>query len=215
MKILVTGFDPFGENTINPSIEAVKLLPDTVQNIEIVKLEIPTKFDESAILVQDIIIKEEPDYVLHIGQAGGRSEMTPERVAINVDDASIADNAGKQPIDQTIQVNGEAAYFSTLPVKAMVQYMTEAGVAASVSNTAGTFVCNHIMYQTLHFLKTRFSDIKAGFIHIPFLPQQVVNRPNMASMPLDEIVRGIAAALKAIIDFDNQADLEIVGGKTH
>ena len=215
MKILVTGFDPFGEDTINPSIEAVKLLPDTVQNIEIVKLEIPTKFDESAILVQDIIIKEEPDYVLHIGQAGGRSEMTPERVAINVDDASIADNAGKQPIDQTIQVNGEAAYFSTLPVKAMVQYMTEAGVAASVSNTAGTFVCNHIMYQTLHFLKTRFSDIKAGFIHIPFLPQQVVNRPDMASMPLDEIVRGITAALKAIIDFDNQADLEIVGGKTH
>lgn len=215
MKILVTGFDPFGNDTINPSIEAVKLLPDMIQGVEIIKIEIPTKFGKSAALVQDVIEQVQPDYVLHIGQAGGRREITPERVAINMDDASLADNAGNQPIDQLIQVDGETAYFSTLPVKAMVQYMKEEGVSASVSNTAGTFVCNHIMYQTLHFVSQTYPNIKAGFIHIPFLPEQVVDRPNVASMPLDEIVRGITAALRAIIDFDNQADLESVGGKTH
>lgn len=215
VKILVTGFDPFGKDTINPSIEAVQLLPDTIKDVEIIKLEIPTKFEESAILVQQTIEQEQPDYVLHIGQAGGRHEITPERVAINMDDASLADNAGNQPIDQVIQDDGEAAYFSTLPVKAMVQYMREEGVAASISNTAGTFVCNHIMYQTLYFVNKAYPAIQAGFIHIPYLPEQVVERQNIASMALDDIVRGIIAALKAIIDFDKQADLKLIGGKTH
>lgn len=215
MKILVTGFDPFGKDTINPSIEAVKRLPDNINGVEIMKLEIPTKFDESAILVQETIEQVEPAYVLHIGQAGGRREITPERVAINIDDASIADNAGNQPIDQAIQKDGETAYFSSLPVKAMVQYMREEGVASSVSNTAGTFVCNHIMYQTLHFVNKTHPTIQAGFIHIPFLPKQVVDRPNVASMSLDEIVRGITAALKAMIDFSEQDDLQLIGGKIH
>ena len=215
MKILVTGFDPFGKDTINPSIEAVKRLPDNINGVEIMKLEIPTKFDESAILVQETIEQVKPDYVLHIGQAGGRREITPERVAINIDDASIADNAGNQPIDQAIQKDGETAYFSSLPVKAMVQYMREEGVASSVSNTAGTFVCNHIMYQTLHFVNKAHPTIQAGFIHIPFLPEQVVDRPNVASMSLDEIVRGITAALKAMIDFNELDDLQLIGGKIH
>ena len=215
MKILVTGFDPFGKDTINPSIEAVKRLPDKINGVKIIKLEIPTKFNESAILVQETIEQVKPDYVLHIGQAGGRHEITPERVAINIDDASIADNAGNQPIDQVIQKDGESAYFSSLPVKAMVQYMREEGVASSISNTAGTFVCNHIMYQTLHFVSKTHPTIQAGFIHIPFLPEQVVERQNVISMTLDDIVRGIIAALKAIIDFDQQDDLELIGGKTH
>lgn len=215
MKILVTGFDPFGKDTINPSIEAVKRLPDNINGVEIMKLEIPTKFDESAILVQETIEQVEPAYVLHIGQAGGRREITPERVAINIDDASIADNAGNQPIDQAIQKDGETAYFSSLPVKAMVQYMREEGIASSVSNTAGTFVCNHIMYQTLHFVNKTHPTIQAGFIHIPFLPEQVVDRPNVASMSLDEIVRGITAALKAMIDFNELDDLQLIGGKIH
>ena len=215
MKILVTGFDPFGKDTINPSIEAVKRLPDKINGVKIIKLEIPTKINESAILVQETIEQVKPDYVLHIGQAGGRHEITPERVAINIDDASIADNAGNQPIDQVIQKDGESAYFSSLPVKAMVQYMREEGVASSISNTAGTFVCNHIMYQTLHFVSKTHPTIQAGFIHIPFLPEQVVERQNVISMTLDDIVRGIIAALKAIIDFDQQDDLELIGGKTH
>ena len=215
MKILVTGFDPFGKDTINPSIEAVKRLPENINGVEIMKLEIPTKCDESAILVQETIEQVKPDYVLHIGQAGGRREITPERVAINIDDASIRDNAGNQPIDQAIQKDGETAYFSSLPVKAMVQYMREEGIASSVSNTAGTFVCNHIMYQTLHFVSKTHPNIQAGFIHIPFLPEQVVNRPNIASMSLDEIVRGITAELKAMIDFSEQDDLQLIGGKIH
>lgn len=215
MKILITGFDPFGNDTINPSIETVKLLPDIIQQAELIKLEIPTKFHKSAELVQTTIEQVKPDYVLHIGQAGGRAEITPERVAINMDDASITDNAGSQPIDKPIQLNGEAAYFSTLPLKAMVQYMKDADVSASISNTAGTFVCNHIMYQTLHFVSNEYPQIKAGFIHIPFLPEQVTNRPHVASMPLDEIVRGITAALNAIIDFDSKEDIKSIGGKTH
>ena len=215
MKILVTGFDPFGDDVINPAIEAVKRLPDTIDGVEIVKLEIPTVFYKSADVVKEAIEKEQPDYVLNIGQAGGRYELTPERVAINLDDARIADNEGQQPIDKEIKEDGDAAYFSQLPIKAMVDYMKKENIPASVSNTAGTFVCNHIMYQTLYLAMTEFPNIKAGFMHIPFLPEQVVERPNTPAMALEDIVKGITASLKAIIDFDGKADLETIGGKTH
>ncbi|SHF01874.1 pyroglutamyl-peptidase I . Cysteine peptidase. MEROPS family C15 [Atopostipes suicloacalis DSM 15692] len=215
MKILVTGFDPFGDDVINPAIEAVKKLPDTIDGVEIIKLEIPTVFYKSADVVKEKIEKEHPDYVLNIGQAGGRYELTPERVAINVDDARIADNEGQQPIDKPIKEDGDPAYFSQLPIKAMVDYMKKENIPASVSNSAGTFVCNHIMYQTLYLAMTQFPDIKAGFMHIPFLPEQVVERPNTPAMALDDIVKGITAALKAIIAFDGKEDLETIGGKTH
>lgn len=215
MKILVTGFDPFSDDVINPAIEAVKKLPDTIDGVEIIKLEIPTVFYKSADVVKEKIEKEHPDYVLNIGQAGGRYELTPERVAINVDDARIADNEGQQPIDKPIKEDGDPAYFSQLPIKAMVDYMKKENIPASVSNSAGTFVCNHIMYQTLYLAMTQFPDIKAGFMHIPFLPEQVVERPNTPAMALDDIVKGITAALKAIIAFDGKEDLETIGGKTH
>lgn len=215
MKILVTGFDPFGNDVINPAIEAVKRLPDTIDGAEIIKLEIPTVFYKSAEVVKEAIEKEKPDYVLNIGQAGGRFELTPERVAINMDDARIEDNEGQQPIDIPIVEDGAPAYFSQLPIKAMVDYMRKADVPASVSNTAGTFVCNHIMYQSLHLTNTEYPEVKAGFMHIPFLPEQVINRPNTSSMSLDLIVKGITAALKAIVDFDGKEDLKVVGGKTH
>lgn len=215
MKILVTGFDPFGDDSINPAIEAVKLLPDEINGVEIIKLEIPTVFYKSADVVAEAIEKEQPDYVLNIGQAGGRAELTPERVAINMDDARIEDNEGQQPIDVAIREDGESAYFSKLPIKAMVDYMKKENVPASVSNTAGTFVCNHIMYQTLYLAMTDYPEVKAGFMHIPFLPEQVLNRPNTPSMALDDIVHGITASLEAIIDFDGKADLETIGGKTH
>lgn len=215
MKILVTGFDPFGDDVINPAIEAVKKLPDTVNGAEIVKLEIPTVFNKSADVVREAIEKEQPDYVLNIGQAGGRYELTPERVAINIDDARIPDNEGQQPVDKPIKEDGEPAYFSQLPVKAMVDYMKNENIPASVSNTAGTFVCNHIMYQTLYLTMTKYPEVKAGFMHIPFLPEQVVERPNTPAMALDDIVKGITASLKAIVDFDGKEDLDAVGGKTH
>ena len=215
MKILVTGFDPFGEDSINPAIEAVKLLPDEIDDVEIIKLEIPTVFYKSADVVREAIEKEQPDYVLNIGQAGGRAELTPERVAINIDDARIEDNEGQQPIDKVIQKEGEPAYFSKLPVKAMVDYMKKENIPASVSNTAGTFVCNHIMYQTLYLAMTDYPEVKAGFMHIPFLPEQVLDRPNTPSMALNDIVHGITASLQAIIDFDGKEDLKTIGGATH
>lgn len=215
MKILVTGFDPFGDDIINPAIETVKKLPDVIDGVEIIKLEIPTVFEKSAEVVTKMIEKEQPAYVLHIGQAGGRYEMTPERVAINLDDARIPDNENNQPIDVPIVEEGEAAYFSQLPIKAMVDSMKKEGIPASVSNSAGTFVCNHIMYQTLYLTHTKYPKTKSGFMHIPFLPEQVIDRPNTPSMSLNDIVYGMIASIKAIIEFDGHKDLKMVGGKTH
>jgi pyroglutamyl-peptidase len=215
MKILVTGFDPFGDDTINPAIEAVKRLPEEIKGAEIIKLEIPTVFNKSAEVEKRAIEEHQPDYILNIGQAGGRFALTPERVAINEDDARIPDNEGKQPIDEPIKEDGQPAYFSQLPIKAMVTYMKDASVPAEVSNTAGTFVCNHIMYYSLYLTNKEYPNIKAGFMHIPFLPEQVTNRPNTPSMALEDIVRGIEAAIAAIVDFDGKEDMKIVGGKTH
>lgn len=144
MKILVTGFDPFGDDKTNPAIEVAKRLPKEINNATIIKLEIPTVFNKSAEVLKEAMEKEDPDYVLNIGQAGGRFGLTPERVAINQDDARIPDNEGNQPIDTVIQANGEPAYFSQLPIKAMTAAIQKEGLPASVSNTAGTFVCNHI-----------------------------------------------------------------------
>lgn len=214
MKILVTGFDPFGNDQINPAIEAVKLLPDTISGATIIKLEIPTVFYRSADQVKAAIQAEDPDYIVHIGQAGGRFGLTPERVAINIDDARIPDNEWQQPIDVAIQSDGAPAYFTQLPIKAMVQAIKQAGVPAEVSNSAGTFVCNHIMYQSLYLTHTVFPGKRAGFMHIPFLPEQVLNRPNTPSMALADIVKGITAALEAIVAFDGKADLKTIEGKT-
>ena len=215
MKILVTGFDPFGGDSTNPAIEAAKRLPDEINGATILKLEIPTVFGKSAEVVKEAMKKEHPDYVLNIGQAGGRFGLTPERVAINQDDARIPDNEGNQPIDTPIQEDGESAYFSQLPIKAMVTAMKNAGVPASVSNTAGTFVCNHIMYQTLYLTHTEFLNTKAGFMHIPFLTEQVIDRPETASMSLDNLVKGITVAIEAIVEFHGKEDLKIIGGATH
>lgn len=215
MKILVTGFNPFGQDTMNPAIEAVKRLPDTISGAEIIKLEIPTVFNKSAEVTREAMAKHDVDYVLNIGQAGGRSDLTPERVAINLDDARIPDNEGNQPIDVEIKADGESAYFSQHPVKAMVTAIKNAGLPASVSNTAGTFVCNHIMYQSLYLTHKEFPKAKAGFMHVPFLPEQVLERPGMPAMSLEDITRGIVAAIEAIVEFDGKEDLKAIGGQTH
>lgn len=214
MKILVTGFDPFGGEKVNPALEAVKSLPSVIHGAEIRWVEIPTVFYKSADVLEAEIVRYQSDVVLCIGQAGGRASLTPERVAINQDDARIPDNQGNQPIDTPIRLDGEAAYFSTLPIKAMVQAIKEVGLPATVSNTAGTFVCNHLMYQALYLADKKFPNMRAGFMHIPYMTEQVINKPNTASMNLDDIIKGIEAAIGAIVDYKDK-DLKIVGGATH
>ena len=213
MKLLLTAFDPFGGDAINPALEAVKLVADKIGRFAIVKLEVPTVFRKSIDTVAKAIEEEKPDVVLCIGQAGGRFEITPERVAINVDDARIKDNEGNQPIDIKIFEDGENAYFTTLPIKAMVEAIREANLPAAVSNTAGTFVCNHLMYGVLYTLAKKYPHIKGGFTHVPFIPAQVARRTPVAPyMALEDIKRGLEAAIAAI-DKNFDADINVNGGK--
>lgn len=213
MKILVTAFDPFGKEQTNPALEAVKLLPETIGDHMITKLEIPTVFKKSVAVIEQQLKSETYDAVLAIGQAGGRFEITPERVGINIDDARIADNQGNQPIDEVIQEDGAPAYFSNMPVKRLTQAMKDAGVPASLSNSAGTFVCNHVLYNLGYLHATAFPHIQFGFIHVPFIPEQVTNKPNTPSMALDTIVKGLKAAIAAL-STDNHDDA-IALGETH
>lgn len=213
MKILVTGFDPFGGEPINPAIESVKLLPDTIAGAEIVKVEIPTVAHKSLQKVEETIKECDPDVIVSIGQAGGRPDITVERVGINCDDFRIKDNEGNAPVDEPIFADGPAAYFSALPIKAMVENVKKAGIPASVSNTAGTFVCNHVLYGVRYICEHKFPGKKSGFIHIPFMTSQAVGKANIASMSLDDIVKGLTAAIEAIVL--NEEDIKVSGGKTH
>lgn len=210
MKILITGFDPFGGENINPALEAVKKLPDTILGQEVIKIEIPTVFRKSLEKIEENIQKHNPDVVISVGQAGGRFGVTPERVAINIDDARIKDNEGNQPIDISIYEDGEAAYFSNLPIKAMVKEMNDNGIPASVSNTAGTFVCNHVMYGILYLIDKKYPNIRGGFIHVPYIPSQVTTKPNTPSMSIDDIAKGLELSIKAVIE--NSSDIKTVGG---
>ena len=208
MKIIVTGFDPFGGEKINPSIECVKALPE-VEGVELIRLELPTVFKESAKRLNEVINEVKPDAVLSVGQAGGRPGITMERIAINVDDARIPDNINQQPIDEEIQVEGEAAYFSTLPIKRIVKAIREAGISAEVSNSAGTFVCNHIMYQALFAATKADKPFKAGFMHIPFIPEQTADKP---SLPLEESTKALQIAIETIRDYLNDEDIKVQEG---
>ena len=208
MKIIVTGFDPFGGETINPSIECVKALPE-IEGVELIRLELPTVFKESAKRLNEVINDVKPDAVLSVGQAGGRPGITMERIAINVDDARIPDNISQQPIDEAIQLDGEAAYFTTLPIKRIVKAIREAGISAEVSNSAGTFVCNHIMYQALFAATKADKPFKAGFMHIPFIPEQTTDKP---SLPLEESSKALQIAIETIRDYINDEDIKVQEG---
>ena len=210
MKILVTGFDPFGGEPINPAIESVKRLPDNIAGAEIIKLEIPTVRKKSLEKIEEAINEHNPDVILSIGQAGGRFDISIERVGINLDDFRIPDNEGNQIIDEPVFPDGENSYFVKLPVKAMVQNVQKNNIPASVSYTAGTFVCNHVLYGVLYLIEKKYKGKKSGFIHIPFLPQQVVDKRNMPSMELNTIVKGLTAAIEAIVK--NNEDIKEVGG---
>lgn len=200
MKILVTGFDPFGGEAVNPAYEAVKLLPDNIAGAEIVKLEIPTEFKRSMELLEEAISRERPDAVISVGQAGGRAEITPERVAINLADARIPDNAGNQPVDEPLAADGPAAYFATLPLKEMVKNVQDSGIPCRISYSAGTYVCNSVMYRVLHLAEVSGMGFCAGFIHVPYATQQTVTKPaGTPGMALTDIARGLEAAVEAVV----------------
>ena len=211
MKVLITGFDAFGGEPVNPAEEAVKRISDNIRGAEIIKVIIPTVQTKSVQAIERAIEEHNPDIVISIGQAGGRFDITPERVAINIDDYRIKDNEGNQPIDAVIQEDGQAAYFSNLPVKAMVKHMNDNQMPATLSNTAGTFVCNHVMYGILYMIDKKYPNIKGGFIHIPYMTSQVMDKKNTPFMSLDEIVRGLELAIEACIIYDK--DIEAIGGE--
>jgi pyroglutamyl-peptidase len=199
LKILITGFDPFGGEKINPSWEVVKSLPDRISSHQIVKLQIPTVFHESFGILKARWETEQPDCVLSVGQAGGRSGLSVERTAVNLDDARIPDNRGNSPVDNPVVPGGPDGYFSNLPVKAMVQASNRKGVPAELSYSAGTFVCNHIMYQILHRINSVCPGVKGGFVHVPFLPEQAAGKGAVPSMAFDTIHTGLLSMVEAIV----------------
>ena len=190
-RILVTGFDPFGGEAVNPAREAVLRLPDTVGGYEIAKLEIPTVFGLAAETVLQATEELCPHAILCVGQAGGRSAVTPEVVAINLREASIPDNAGNIPVNTPVIENAPAAYFATLPVRDMVQAVKEKGIPCTLSYSAGAFVCNDLLYTLLH--RYRDTDVQVGFVHIPYLPEQA--RDGKPSMELDTVVEALTAMI--------------------
>lgn len=193
-KLLITGFDPFGGETVNPSWEAVRLLPDRIGDYQLMKMEIPTVFSEAARLVLETADRLQPDVILCIGQAGGRKCVTPEVVGINLREARIPDNAGNMPVDTPVREDGPAAYFATVPVRDMVKAISAEGIPAALSYSAGTFVCNDVLYSILHH--THAAQVRAGFIHVPFLPEQAGE--NVPSLPLEKITEAIALAIGAL-----------------
>ncbi|WP_045046192.1 pyroglutamyl-peptidase I [Rouxiella chamberiensis] len=214
-KVLVTGFEPFGGERVNPSWEVVRKLADLqLSGVKLVVRQLPCVFGKAIEALNQAIDEVDPLMVICVGQAGGRVDFSIERVAINVDDARIADNDGQQPVDAPIVAGGPAAYFSTLPIKALVNGLRDAGIPAAVSQTAGTYVCNHVMYGLLHRMQRPDNRIeKGGFIHIPYLPEQAALHPGSASMSVETLLE--ALELTIVIALHTEKDLVIAEGATH
>ncbi|PKO76818.1 MAG: pyroglutamyl-peptidase I [Betaproteobacteria bacterium HGW-Betaproteobacteria-15] len=210
-RVLLTGFDAFGGDAINPSWLAVRALHGRqIAGHTVVAAQLPTVFGEALRELHGLLVKHQPALVICVGQAGGRSALSLERVAINVDDAPIPDNAGAQPIDAPVAPGAPAAYFSTLPIKAMLAALQREGLPAEVSQTAGTFVCNHVFYGLMHTIAANpeLRHTRGGFVHVPWLPEQ--GTPNMA---LDDVVRGLRVAVRAALV--TPQDTLLAGGATH
>jgi len=209
--ILVTGFEPFGGERTNPSWEICTQLPATVGRARVETLKVPCRFRDAIEAVAQAIERLRPSHVICLGQAGGRDRLSIERVAINVNDARAPDNGGAQPVDEAIVAGGPAAYFATLPIKAMAGAARGAGVPAEVSNTAGTYVCNHLMYGVLHYIAERRLATRAGFIHVPYSEAQVVDKPGQPSMGIAAMARGVQATLAAALE--HATDLKVSEGR--
>lgn len=208
--VLLTGFEPFGGEEVNPSQEIARHWHGRViGGHRVVGALLPCVFGAAITELKSQIRATKPVLVICTGQAGGRADITPERVAINVDDARIADNAGRQPVDRPIVRGGPAAYWSALPIKAIVAALRKHGVPARVSQTAGTFVCNHVFYGLMHALHTR-RGVRGGFIHVPFLPEQA--KQGQPSLPLETMVEAVGLAIKTALQI--RRDLKAGGGQT-
>jgi len=211
--VLVTGFEPFGGATTNPSECVARALDgQTIGGRSVVAAVLPCVFDDSRRALVRAIARARPELVVCVGEAGGRAEISVERVAINVDDARIPDNAGAQPIDRAVVTRGPVAYWSSLPIKAIVAALHAEKIAAAVSQSAGTFVCNHVFYALMHALRDRHG-VRGGFVHVPYLPEQVIARPGIPSMALAQATRALEIVIATSLA--TRADSLIVGGATH
>lgn len=213
-RILVTGIEPFDGETINPSWEAVRVLDgEEIDGHLVVARQLPCVIAEVGAVLTAAIEELDPVLVLCLGQAGGRADISIERVAINVVDARIPDNAGRQPVDEPVIAGGPAAYFSTLPIKALVRALRDAGIPASVSQTAGTYNCNAIFYALSHHIATRHPRLRGGFIHVPYLPSMATRHPGAPSLARETVtqaVRIMAATALAVA-----SDIKAGGGAVH
>ncbi|MBP6864986.1 MAG: pyroglutamyl-peptidase I [Candidatus Didemnitutus sp.] len=208
-NVLLTGFEPFDGQALNPSEEIAREINEaTIARHKVVGALLPCVFGAAIKELKHQIKLHDPVVVICLGQAGGRPAITPERVAINLDDARIPDNAGQQPIDKPIVKDGPAAYFSTLPVKAIVQSLRKHDIPAELSQTAGTFVCNHVFYGLMHELASHRPQVRGGFIHVPFLPEQTGDQPSLRFETMTEAVR---LAIAAAIEY--RRDIKAVGGR--
>ncbi|MGE8281430.1 MAG: pyroglutamyl-peptidase I [Stenotrophomonas sp.] len=211
--LLLTGFGPFGGHPGNPSQDVIRALHDTqIAGHRVISVELPVVFGDALQALRRALRRSQPALVICIGQAGGRAAISLERIAINVDDARIADNAGAQPVDLPVIDGAPAAYFTSLPIKAMLQALREAGIPAEVSQTAGTFVCNHVFYGLMHALRRR-KGVRGGFVHIPFSPRQAEQQPGQPSLPVETMIEGIRIAIEAALQ--HHTDLAIQAGAEH
>ncbi|MFI0156615.1 pyroglutamyl-peptidase I [Streptomyces lydicus] len=212
-RVLLTGFAPFDGESVNPSWQAVRAAADEPPaGIEVSAAELPCVYGASVAVLRAAIEEARPEIVVCVGQAGGRPDITVERVAINVDDARIPDSSGAEPIDEPIVPGGPAAYFATLPVKACVAAVRAAGLPASVSNTAGTFVCNHVFYGLAHLLATELPGVRGGFVHVPYVPEQVTDR-SQPSLPAAAVTRALREIVVAAAH--TRTDVRLAGGALH
>lgn len=209
MRVVLTGFEPFGGDRTNPSWDAVRQVIPT--GYELVTAELPCSFTESLVALRALVAEHSPDVVICVGQAGGRAAITPERVAINLNDARIPDNSGAQPIDEPVIPHAPAAYFTTLPVKACVAALRAAGIPAAVSHTAGTFVCNHVFYGLMHLVATEHPDLRAGFVHVPYAPEQ--GHPESPSLATSTVAKALSLIISTTLT--TPADLHTTAGTLH
>ncbi|MBP6533682.1 MAG: pyroglutamyl-peptidase I [Arenimonas sp.] len=211
MTVLLTGFEPFAGEPVNPSWLMLEAFDGMlIDGHPVMSRCLPTAFGHSLLALAQFVDTNRPDIVIAFGQAGGRSAISLERVAINCDDARIADNIGKQPIDSRIVAHAQNAYFSTLPIKASMHALHQAGIPAEISNTAGTFVCNHLFYGLMHMASER-PGMKAGFVHVPYLPEQAVRHPGVPSMDLPQLQRAVEIIIRCALQFDT--DLRLDAGR--